>query len=176
MNVCPRNDASGSIDRLISFAAIHVIRGHNFDRQSAWDGLLRPFGRVGRPEKAILHITAGATNMEQVLVLYEEFSSLSTFDIMAACPTSPHNLLPNLHPLRHERRWIIAALNMVDPQMAEIYRSKTVTQRIQMMLDANATMRLLIAGTLQTQHPEWNEQTINREVAKRMLNAHHGSG
>ena len=81
--------------------------------------------------------------------------------------TSPSALRP---PLDYRR------IEVVDPQMAEIYRSKTVTQRIQMMLDANATMRLLIAGTLQTQHPEWNEQTINREVAKRMLNAHHGSG
>jgi hypothetical protein len=62
------------------------------------------------------------------------------------------------------------------PQMAEIYRSKTVTQRIQMMFDANATMRLLIAGTLQTQHPEWNGQTIERAIAKRMLNANHGPG
>ena len=67
-------------------------------------------------------------------------------------------------------------IEIVDPEMAEIYRSKTVTQRIQMMLDANATMRLLIAGTLRTQHPEWNGQTINREVAKRMLNANHGPG
>ncbi len=67
-------------------------------------------------------------------------------------------------------------IEIVDPQMAEVYRSKTVTQRIQMMLDANATMRLLIAGALRTQYPDWSEQAINQEVAGRMLNGHHNSG
>ncbi len=61
-------------------------------------------------------------------------------------------------------------IEIVEPQMAEIYRSKTVTQRIQLMLDANATMRLLIAGALRTQNPDWSEQAIDQEVAKRMLN------
>ena len=67
-------------------------------------------------------------------------------------------------------------IEIVDPKMAEIYRSKTVTQRIQMMLDANATMRLLIAGALRTQNPDWGVQAINQEVAGRMLNGHHNSG
>ena len=67
-------------------------------------------------------------------------------------------------------------IEIVDPQMAEIYRSKTVTQRIQMMLDANATMRLLIAGALRTQNPDWSEQAISQEVAGRMLNGNHDSG
>ena len=67
-------------------------------------------------------------------------------------------------------------IEIVDPMMAEIYRSKTVTQRIQMMLDANATMRLLIAGALRTQNPDWSEQAINQEVAKRMLNGHDVDG
>ncbi len=83
--------------------------------------------------------------------------------------SEPYTAAPRL-PLDYRR------IEIVDPQMAEIYRSKTVPQRIQMMLDANATMRLLISGSLQTQHPEWNGQTINREVAKRMFNAHHGPG
>ena len=75
------------------------------------------------------------------------------------------------HPPLDYRR-----IEVVDPQMAEIYRSKTVAQRVGMMLDANATMRLLIAGALRTQHPDWSEKSIRQEVAKRMLNGDHGSG
>ena len=86
-------------------------------------------------------------------------------------PSLPESVIAELRlPLDYRR------IEIVEPQMAEIYRNKTVTQRIQMMLDANATMRLLIAGALRTQIPDWSERAISQEVAKRMLNGHHDSG
>jgi hypothetical protein len=86
-------------------------------------------------------------------------------------PTFSDSAIAEPRPALDYRR-----IEIVDPKMAEIYRSKTVTQRIQMMLDANATMRLLIAGALQTQNPDWSVEAINQEVAGRMLNGHHNSG
>ena len=52
---------------------------------------------------------------------------------------------------------------------AEILRRKTITERVAMILDANATMRKLIEGPLRAKHPDWNDEQIQREVARRML-------
>lgn len=61
-------------------------------------------------------------------------------------------------------------IEVVDPQMAEILRGKTVAERIAMVVDANRTMRLLIAGRLRSENPSWTAEAVDREVAKRMLN------
>lgn len=80
--------------------------------------------------------------------------------------TAPDNSERVAEPLLIDYRRI----EVVDPQIAEILRGKTVAQRLRMMLDANETMRLLIAGRVQSENPSWNNETVNREVARRMLN------
>lgn len=80
--------------------------------------------------------------------------------------TAPDNSERVAEPLPIDYRRI----EVVDPQIAEILRGKTVAQRLRMMLDANETMRLLIAGRVQSENPSWNNETVNREVARRMLN------
>ena len=62
-------------------------------------------------------------------------------------------------------------IELIEPQMVEILRQKTPTQRVAMMLDANQTMRALIAGRLLTDDPQMKEEDVHREVARRMLDA-----
>jgi hypothetical protein len=60
-------------------------------------------------------------------------------------------------------------IEVVDPAVAAILRGKTITERVAMILDANATMRKLIEGPLRAQHPDWTIDQIQREIARRML-------
>jgi hypothetical protein len=60
-------------------------------------------------------------------------------------------------------------IEVVDWAVAEVLRSKTITQRVAMILDANRTMRKLIEGPLRARHPEWTDQQIRQEIARRML-------
>jgi hypothetical protein len=63
-------------------------------------------------------------------------------------------------------------IEVVDDAIAEIRRSKTVTERIAMVVAANRTVRLRIEGHLRTRHPDWSDQEIQDEIARRMLASH----
>ena len=58
---------------------------------------------------------------------------------------------------------------VVDDAVAEVLRGKTCAQRVMMALTANRLVRLRIEGQLRTDHPEWTDTRIRREVARRML-------
>ena len=60
-------------------------------------------------------------------------------------------------------------IEVIDDTVAEILRRKTPAERVQMALDANRFVRLVIAGHLHTVHPDWNEDQIQAEIARRML-------
>ena len=60
-------------------------------------------------------------------------------------------------------------IEVVDPFVAKCLRERTFAERMEMVFEANRTMRLLIAGRLKTDHPEWNDEQIQAEVARRML-------
>lgn len=59
-------------------------------------------------------------------------------------------------------------IETIDPAVAAILRRKTITQRVAMILDANATMRQLIETPLRARHSDWTDEQIRREVARRM--------
>ena len=60
-------------------------------------------------------------------------------------------------------------IELPDKAMSDLLRTKTPAQRVAMILDANRTMRLLIEGPLRERHPEWTDEQVRREVARRML-------
>jgi len=60
-------------------------------------------------------------------------------------------------------------IEVVDDMVAEVLRRKTTAQRGTMVGECNRTMRLLIAGHLRTEHPDWNDAQIESEVARRIL-------
>lgn len=59
-------------------------------------------------------------------------------------------------------------MELLDPAVVEVFRGKTVSERMAMCFEANRTMRLRVAGYLRSRHPDWDEETIGREIARRM--------
>ena len=60
-------------------------------------------------------------------------------------------------------------IEIVEPQMAEIYRTKTVAEKLDLVQQAHRTARRLIAMGIRLQHPEFGECEVDREVARRLL-------
>jgi hypothetical protein len=60
-------------------------------------------------------------------------------------------------------------IEVLDSIMVEVLRSKTPAERVAMGLECNRTARLLIEGHLRTQHPEWSDEQVAAEIARRML-------
>ena len=58
---------------------------------------------------------------------------------------------------------------VVDDDVAEILRHKTIAERITMALNANRLARLLIEGHLRETHKDWDSAQIQAEIARRML-------
>ena len=62
-------------------------------------------------------------------------------------------------------------IEVVDPFVAKCLREKTFAERLEMVFDANRTMRLLIAGGVRTRNPDWSDEQIQQEVVRRILHA-----
>ncbi len=67
-------------------------------------------------------------------------------------------------------KWRLDAgqIEVVDDAVAQALRQKTPTERIGMVLAANRTMRLVVEGSLRSRHPDWKDDQIKKEVARRM--------
>ena len=59
-------------------------------------------------------------------------------------------------------------IEVIDHDLAEVLRTKTVAERIEMIGAANRTARVLAAAGIRYQHPEWSELQIQAEVIKRV--------
>ena len=59
-------------------------------------------------------------------------------------------------------------IELLDEAVVEILRRKTKTERVAMIFEANRTMRLRLEGHLRTRHPEWDDQAVQQEIARRM--------
>jgi hypothetical protein len=60
-------------------------------------------------------------------------------------------------------------VEVIDDALADILRQKSPAERIAMAADANETARIIAAAGIRHCHPEWSEQQVQREVARRML-------
>ena len=63
-----------------------------------------------------------------------------------------------------KRRW-----TMLDDELVGIYRSWTPAQRLKASDDMMRFTRSLLWGVLRAEHPDWSEEDIRREVARRIL-------
>jgi len=59
-------------------------------------------------------------------------------------------------------------VELLDEQIVEALRRKTPAERVAMVFAANRTMRLRLEGHLRSCHPDWDDQTVMREIARRM--------
>jgi hypothetical protein len=67
-------------------------------------------------------------------------------------------------------------IELLDPAIVTILQSKTPAERLAMVFGANRTMRLRLEGHFRTYHPEWTDEQIHGEIAKRMLGGTAGTG
>jgi len=59
-------------------------------------------------------------------------------------------------------------VELLDEQIVEALRRKTPVERVAMVFAANRTMRLRLEGHLRSCHPDWDDQAVMREIARRM--------
>ena len=58
-------------------------------------------------------------------------------------------------------------IEVVDDQLAEVLRTKTPEQRVEMIAAANRTARVLAAAGVRHQ-PDWDEARVQAEVIRRV--------
>jgi len=59
-------------------------------------------------------------------------------------------------------------VELLDEAIVQVLRRKTTVERVAMIFEANRTMRLRLEGHLRSCHPDWDDQAIMQEIARRM--------
>jgi len=67
-----------------------------------------------------------------------------------------------------KRRMEPGRIEMVDDQMAQILREKSPAERIEIGFKIWTSARKMLTAHLKSIHPEWDDQQISHEVAKRL--------
>lgn len=62
----------------------------------------------------------------------------------------------------------VLRIEVVDDDMARILRSKTGAERLKIANDLFASARRMIASHLAAEHPDWDEERIQRETSRRI--------
>lgn len=57
---------------------------------------------------------------------------------------------------------------IIDDQMADIMRQKTEIERLDIAARLWQSAREIVQGALKTDHPDWSEERVDREIAHRM--------
>mgnify|MGYP000866532021 CR=1 FL=1 len=59
-------------------------------------------------------------------------------------------------------------IEVVDDAMAEVLRQKTPAERLGIAFGLWRSTRRMLSSMLRSVHPDWNEEQIDREVARRL--------
>jgi len=59
-------------------------------------------------------------------------------------------------------------VEVIDPIQVDALRKQPPQQRLLIAAGMWETARVMLQGTLTQQHPEWSEERLNREIARRM--------
>jgi hypothetical protein len=59
-------------------------------------------------------------------------------------------------------------IEVIDVELAKVLRAKTPWERVEMIAAANRTARLIAAGGVRCQHPDWDELEVQNEVIRRV--------
>ncbi|MFO0866853.1 MAG: hypothetical protein U0744_19810 [Gemmataceae bacterium] len=60
--------------------------------------------------------------------------------------------------------------------MAEILANKTEVERLLIAARMYRSARVIIRGAIQTEHPDWDMDQVNREIARRISHGAVGNG
>ncbi|MSQ97096.1 MAG: hypothetical protein EXR98_21435 [Gemmataceae bacterium] len=67
-----------------------------------------------------------------------------------------------------KRRLDPGQIEVVDEAVAAILRQKTPAERIAIACDAHRTARAMLAAQIRSQHADWTDDEVQREVARRL--------
>lgn len=60
-------------------------------------------------------------------------------------------------------------IEVLDPDIVNVLRDKTVAERVEMVFDAERTLRLMLESHLKWRHPDWTGAQVRQEIARRWL-------
>lgn len=63
---------------------------------------------------------------------------------------------------------LLQQFEMMDDAMADILRQKTEAERLRIAGRMWQSARVMLRGVVRAEHPEWCENLVNREIARRM--------
>jgi hypothetical protein len=63
---------------------------------------------------------------------------------------------------------LIQRFEMMDDAMADILRQKPEAERLRIAKRMWISARVMLRGAITAEHPEWNENQVNREIARRI--------
>lgn len=61
-----------------------------------------------------------------------------------------------------------AVIEVMDDAMADILRQKTEVERLRIAGRMWKSARVLLRGAILTEHPDWDAEQVNREIARRI--------
>ena len=64
----------------------------------------------------------------------------------------------------------LAEIEVVSEEQAAYYRSLTVAQKLEIVFELNRQVRRQVANRLRCESPNWTDQQIQAEVARKFLN------
>ncbi|MCZ2340214.1 MAG: hypothetical protein LC104_00275 [Bacteroidales bacterium] len=63
---------------------------------------------------------------------------------------------------------LLQKFEMLDDAMAAVLRQKTEVERLRIAARMWKSARVMLRGVIITEHPDWNETEVNREIARRI--------
>lgn len=63
---------------------------------------------------------------------------------------------------------ILRQFEMLDDTMADILRQKTEVERLAIAGRMWRSARVILRGAIRTEHPDWDAEQVNREIARRI--------
>jgi hypothetical protein len=59
-------------------------------------------------------------------------------------------------------------IEVIDEEMAQVFRGMTGAQRLKIASDLFRSARRMIASHLAAEHPDWDDERIQRETSRRI--------
>jgi hypothetical protein len=72
-------------------------------------------------------------------------------------------------PLTPEQIRAIERMEIIDPAMVAVLRKKTPAERLAIANGMWRSARDMIRNLLRAEHPEWSQEQVDQETAKRLL-------
>lgn len=70
--------------------------------------------------------------------------------------------------LKHPMNYRKFQFEVMDDAMADILRQKTEVERLRIAGNMWKSARVILRGAIRTEHPDWDADQVNREIARRI--------